>query len=75
MTPSKILVDSSYLFAFFDTKNSKHVDAVSVADLYSGQFVVPDVVLTEVAYLFNREGGHICYTPIPRSDNSDATSA
>jgi predicted nucleic acid-binding protein len=57
MTPSKILVDSSYLFAFLDTKNSKHVDAVSVADLYSGQFVVPDVVLTEVAYLFNREGG------------------
>lgn len=57
MTISKILIDSSYLFAFFDTKNSKHSDAVSVADLYSGQFVVPDVVLTEVTYLFNREGG------------------
>jgi len=57
MTTSKILIDSSYLFAFFDAKNTKHAEAVVVADLYSGQFVIPDVVLTEVAYLFNREGG------------------
>ncbi len=57
MTRSKILIDSSYLFAFFDAKNTKHTDAVVVANLYGGQFVIPDVVLTEVAYLFNREGG------------------
>jgi uncharacterized protein len=57
MPLSKILVDSSYLYAFFDEKNEKHEDAVLVADLYQGQFVVPYVVLTEVAYLFNREGG------------------
>ncbi len=56
MTRSEILADSSYLFAFFDAKNSKHTDAVVVAELYGGRFVVPDVVLTEVAYLFNREG-------------------
>jgi predicted nucleic acid-binding protein len=57
MTRSKILINSSYLFAFFDAKNTKHTDAVVVANLYGGQFVIPDVVLTEVAYLFNREGG------------------
>jgi predicted nucleic acid-binding protein len=57
MPPSKILVDSSYLYAFFDEENEKHEDTVLVADLYRGQFVVPYVVLTEAAYLFNREGG------------------
>ena len=57
MTRSQILVDSSYLFAFFDVKNTKHTEAALAADLYRGQFVIPDVVLTEVAYLFNREGG------------------
>jgi predicted nucleic acid-binding protein len=57
MPPSKILVDSSYLYAFFDEQNEKHEDAVLVADLYRGQFVIPYIVLTEVAYLCNREGG------------------
>jgi predicted nucleic acid-binding protein len=57
MTRGQILVDSSYLFAFFDTKNTKHSQATLAADLYRGQFVISDVVLTEAAYLFNREGG------------------
>ncbi|NDJ78661.1 MAG: PIN domain-containing protein [Chloroflexi bacterium] len=57
MGRSEILADSSYLFAFFDATNSKHAAAVVVADLYGEQFVVSDVALTEVAFLFNREGG------------------
>lgn len=54
---NKILVDSSYLYAFLAEKNDKHDEAVFVAEMYQGQFVIPYVVLTEVAYLFNREGG------------------
>jgi predicted nucleic acid-binding protein len=57
MPLSKILVDSSFLYAALDEQNVKHEDAILIADLYSGQFVVPYVVLTEVAYLCNREGG------------------
>ncbi|MBI5959801.1 MAG: PIN domain-containing protein [Chloroflexi bacterium] len=57
MSQDKIIVDSSYLYAFFSEKNKAHADTVAVADLYQGQFVVPDVVLTEVAFLFNREAG------------------
>src|SRR5687767_10946324 len=57
MPPSKILVNSSYLYALFDEKNEKFDDALLVAELYQGQFVVPYVILTEVAYLFSRKGG------------------
>ena len=57
MPPNKVLVDSSYLYAVFDERNEKHEVAMLIADLYGGQFVVPYVVLTEVAYLCNREGG------------------
>ena len=57
MPSNRILVDSSYLFAFFDGENKRHEDALLVAKVFQGQFVVPYVVLTEVAYLFKREGG------------------
>ncbi len=36
MPLSKVLVDSSYLYAFFDEKNDKFESAVLVADLYQG---------------------------------------
>jgi uncharacterized protein len=57
MPPSKILVDSSYLYVLFDDKNVHYGDAVLTAEIYSGLFIIPFVVLTEVAFLFNRAGG------------------
>jgi predicted nucleic acid-binding protein len=57
MPPNKILVDSRYLFALFAEKSDRHQDAIALARIYQGQFLIPYVVLTEVAYLFNREGG------------------
>ena len=57
MPPSKLLIDSSYLYALFDESNERFDDAVLVADLYQGQFIVPYVILPEVAFLFNRAGG------------------
>jgi len=57
MAPTSILVDSSFLYALYnrDEKTSEAVSAI--ADLYRGQFLIPYVVLTEVAYLFNHAGG------------------
>lgn len=57
MPLSKVLVDSSFLYAFFDEKNVRHQEAVLINNLYRGQLVVPFVVLTEVAYLCRREAG------------------
>ncbi len=57
MPPRKILVDSSFLYALFDEDEVGHASAVIVAKLYQGRFVLPYVVLTETAYLFNRARG------------------
>lgn len=57
MPLSKILIDSSYLYALFDEKNERFDEAVLVATLYQGHFAIPYVILTEVAFLFNRQGG------------------
>jgi uncharacterized protein len=57
MALRKILLDSSYLYVLFKRNDSKYESAVEVADLYRGSFIVSEVTLTEVAFLFNREGG------------------
>lgn len=57
MPAARLLVDSSYLYALLDTASSGHAQALALADLYHATFVIPDVVLTEAAFLFNRQGG------------------
>ncbi len=57
MPPSRILVDSSFLYALYDRDDKDTEETSAVSDLYGGQFIIPYVVLTEVAYLFNRNGG------------------
>ena len=54
---SNALADSSYLFALFNTTDAQHHSARSVAEVYHINFVVPDVALTEVAFLFQRARG------------------
>jgi uncharacterized protein len=56
MPMQKILVDSGFLYALYDRNDPDHEEAAAVADLYSGQFIIPYVVLTEAAYLFRRAG-------------------
>jgi predicted nucleic acid-binding protein len=51
MPTQKILVDSGFLYALYDRNDPDHEEAAAVADLYSGQFIIPYVVLTEAAYL------------------------
>lgn len=57
MPPNKILVDSSFLIALYDKDSNQHEVMKEIAQLYSGQFLVPQVVLTEVVYLLKREAG------------------
>ena len=57
MPTSKILVDSSFLIALYDRAADEHESTKEIADLYGGQFLVPQVVLTEVVYILKRETG------------------
>lgn len=57
MPPSRILVDSSFLIALYDHDSDMHREAGEIAKLYRGQFLVPQVALTEVVYLLKRETG------------------
>ncbi|MEO8608322.1 MAG: PIN domain-containing protein [Chloroflexota bacterium] len=57
MPPNKILVDSSFLIALYDKDSNEREVMQEIAQLYSGQFLVPQVVLTEVVYLLKREAG------------------
>lgn len=53
MPPSRILVDSSFLIALYDQDSDVYEEVREIAKLYRGQFLVPQVVLTEVTYLLN----------------------
>ena len=57
MAKDKVLVDSSYLFALFEEEDEGHKKALNFSDFFRGDFIVPYVVLTEVAFLFKRRGG------------------
>jgi predicted nucleic acid-binding protein len=57
MPLSKILVDSSFLIALYDQDSDVYREARELARLYRGQFLVPQVALTEVVYLLKREAG------------------
>lgn len=54
---NKILVDSSFLIALYDKDSDEYGIVREIAKLYRGQFLVPQVVLTEVVYLLKREAG------------------
>ena len=57
MPPSKILVDSSFLIAFYDRDFARHSDVSLIATIFQDRLVVPQVILTEVVYLLKRDFG------------------
>jgi predicted nucleic acid-binding protein len=57
MVAHKVLVDSSFLYVLYNRNDPKHQAAQQVARVSAQVFVIPDVVLTEVAFLFRRAGG------------------
>jgi predicted nucleic acid-binding protein len=58
MPPETVLVDSSFLYALYNRNEIKHQQARDFALSSSRtQFIIPQIVLPEVAYLFNRKTG------------------
>lgn len=53
----KILLDTSYIYAVFDTQEPKHTAAYKFAQHNRLPLVMPDVVLVEAAFFFRRAGG------------------
>mgnify|MGYP000548300716 CR=1 FL=1 len=57
MALSKILVDSSFLIALYDADAAAYEEVGVISELYNGQLLIPQVVLTEVVFLLKRELG------------------
>lgn len=59
MARTSILVDSSFLYATFTSDDKNHTKAQDFSKESSEIFIIPEVVLPEVTFLFNRRGGVI----------------
>ena len=57
MGQRKVLIDSSFLYALFNSRELKHESALEFVKTSDDMQMIPDVVLTEVAFLFKRFGG------------------
>jgi hypothetical protein len=57
MSKLKVLLDSGFLVALYAPSTSAHARVRQVIIDTEADFILPNVVLTEVAYLLNREGG------------------
>jgi predicted nucleic acid-binding protein len=57
MALEQILIDSSFLYALYSPKNSQHISAKTIVTTIPAQFIIVPVVLTETAFLFQRQGG------------------
>lgn len=53
-----ILIDTSFLYALYNTQDSRHPQAMSFSTDYTGDTIIPDVVLPEVGFLFLRDTGY-----------------
>src|SRR5258708_15322410 len=53
-----IITDSSFVYALYNTRDSRHQSAMDFATQYTGGTVFPDVILPEVSYLFIRDIGY-----------------
>ncbi|MBL8134524.1 MAG: PIN domain-containing protein [Anaerolineae bacterium] len=58
MTQSiRVLIDSSFLFALNSPKDRHHGSALKVGRLAIRQFIIPDIVLAETAYMLRERIG------------------
>ncbi|MDX2078859.1 MAG: PIN domain-containing protein [bacterium] len=54
---NNVLVDSGFLYVLLDSQHPESKKVQSIGKIYTSRLIVPYVVLTEVAFLFNRDGG------------------
>lgn len=57
MALPRVLVDSSFLYALFRKADPDHKVVRAIIETVKADFIIPQVVLTEAAWLFNRAGG------------------
>ena len=55
--PSRVIVDTSFLVALNDPKDSKHRMSISHVATDTNHLMLPDVVLTEAAFLLGSASG------------------
>ena len=53
-----IITDSSFIYALYNEKDSRHLQAMNFAATYTGRTVIPDVILPEIGFLFVRDFGY-----------------
>lgn len=53
-----IIVDTSFVFALYNSDDANHVEAQSFASAYRETVVVTDVILPELGFLFQRDLGY-----------------
>lgn len=53
-----ILADSSFLYAVYNSRDTRHLQAINWALNLTDIVLIPDVILPEVSYLFLRDVGH-----------------
>ncbi len=53
-----MLVDASYLYAIYNARDKHYAEAVAFANQTESAPLIPEIVLPEVAYLFERDLGH-----------------
>lgn len=54
-----IIADSSFIYALYNLRDSRHQQAMDFASQYAGGTIIPDVILPEVSYLFMRDMGYV----------------
>lgn len=57
MARTKILIDSNFLFALLDRSSPDYAKSQRVLLNNGAEYLIPQVVLTEAAFLFRRRGG------------------
>jgi uncharacterized protein len=53
-----IITDSSFIYALYNTGDSRHQEAIDFATRYTEGTFIPDVILPEVGYLLLRDLGY-----------------
>ena len=54
-----VIVDTSFVFALYNSDDTNHVEALSFASAYRETVVVTDVILPELGFLFQRDLGYV----------------
>jgi predicted nucleic acid-binding protein len=57
MSARSSLVDTSFLYALYNAKDVNHTTAIAYMKANSFLPLIPDIILPEVAFLFNRDVG------------------